>query len=600
MRPSALKHFSVVFLVFLLAAFLAFGILLRGWAAASSATAMRHELSSLMNQIDRFANDLELELAFMEESLSPSAKEFQELDGKAFGLRWSGFVAQTRFPDLVKSVYVLRLGDRGLYRFDRESSSFIQHGRDDPLAAILGDDLPGPKGDLMKRAQDLQEILAESKDAYSYRVAGVSAAPAEYSPQARQRRVDNGLGFVIFVLDDHVLAGRVLPGLGSLYFSPSTGYTDFAVRVRKADSRIPPIPMGDGTSPPSLDWSETDFSRRLGFSRSILDVSGFYATTLRDAPPPESPLADPSAHDMRTFFPIDAFRFVLKSKGGEWVIEAKHRSGSLEKAISFRTARESLLAFLFLAATYALVTGLILSSRRANALAEREREFIASVSHELKTPIAVVLSAAENMEKGIIAQERVAPYGTMLAREGRRLRDSVESIMLISGLQSAQRIRRNETFALPDAVQSAIAKLDDMAAAKSVRIKLEIERTSVVKASRAMVETAISSLLSNAVRYGPEGGEVLVRLRAAGGRGRRRAEVWVEDRGPGLTAAERRKVFEAFWRGSAAEASRQAGTGLGLHLARRIARIHSGDVAYKPRPGGGACFILSLPEEIEA
>ncbi len=624
------RHGSPIFLSLLLLAFIGFAILLRGWAAASSATALRHELASLMNQLDRLAEDLELEFAFMEESLRLDARQFSARDGAAFSARLATFKEKARYPDLVDAVYLLDAGDHMIYRFSPEKTDFITPDQEDLVAQFFEDRKrsfpedgrpdPGPAGPI--RTQAIQDFLGSKAVEKNFHVISVFSQDFQAlggSGMAAMRFREQSLGFIVLRLNAKALSQRILPELGRRYFDKSAGYSDYHIRARRIGSTEKPINLGLSTAKAGEAWHKSDFSRRILPLRIRLDIASIYPLArapvagqapgqppgpgqssgpgqdpnpgqgpqlqLQSLPPPNSP-------------PIDRMRFDQGSKAGDWIVEARHNLGSLEKAIALRSGFESLIAFIFLGATYALVLSLIVSSQRAKLQSERERDFIASVSHELKTPIAVILSAAENMEKGIVDSQKLPAYAQMLAREGRRLRSSVESILMVSGIQGGQRGMRSETFALPEAVSAVIAKLEEAASQKSAKVIFIEEKRGLVKASRAMIETAISSLLSNAINYGPEGGEIRILLKPQTLRGRKMAELAIEDQGPGLAPGERRRLFDPFWRGRAAQESRQSGTGLGLFLARRIARIYGGDVRYRARTGGGSVFSILLPEEL--
>lgn len=600
------RNSFLVFLVLLLAAFVAFGFLLSGWIAASSATSLRHELASLMNQTERLSEEIELEIAFMEQSLAPSAEEFLSRDGKAFAERWAEYHRQARFPGFLKAAYYFPLRSARPFRFSPEAGGFAE--ADDPLASAVQPFAAGDGSANANLAQELREALAASAGSDSYRVVPVTeverqdqrGGPSRDDSPRVLRRYERSVGFLILALDDSVLAKEILPSLGRRYFGRSSGYGDFILRAVKAEAPDLEVALGPGDPPRRVDWSVNDFSRPLVPQQGRLNFYGLYSAAHARAEILGGSKSEKGPIEERMEAQIGLFRFAAAWGAGGWSIEAKHRSGSIQRAIALRSALETGLAAAFLSAAYALIAGLTLSSRRARILAERERDFIASVSHELKTPIAVILSASENMEKGIVGAERVGAYGAMLAKEGRRLRDSVEGILMVSGLQSAHHGNRSETFPLAELAREAASKMEDLAASRSARLAIVEEHRPIVKASKAMVGSALTSLMSNALKYGPEGGEVTVRVRAAGAAGRRRAEVSVEDRGPGLAYSERARVFDPFWRGNAASESGRAGTGLGLYLARRIARLHQGDVVFKPRQGGGACFVLSLPEEIEA
>jgi signal transduction histidine kinase len=110
-----------------------------------------------------------------------------------------------------------------------------------------------------------------------------------------------------------------------------------------------------------------------------------------------------------------------------------------------------------------------------------------------------------------------------------------------------------------------------------------------LRGSERLLRRALRNLLENARRYGGDAVEVDIRRRAAGG-----AEAWVCDRGPGVPEVFRERIFEAFFR-LPGHAEREGGVGLGLSLVRQIAEYHGGSARCELRPGGGSCFVLSLP-----
>lgn len=570
--PSGLRaRAGWILLIILLAAFAAFAVLLRGWIAASDAAALRHEMASLMNQADRLAEDLELELSYMEERIASGEAGVQA--GPA-----------ARWPDLVEAAYLLPadLSAQSLYRMEGGKQEVPD--ADDLLFAALEELAEGEVFPPFGQAFRLPSLLSRQG---TWRIRSIEG------------------GWILIRLDEGVLADRVLPELGERYFGEDSGFGHFALRARDPNSGAS-LSLGGspGWQPPPGFWERHEFSRPLISSRSRGRVSGLYAAA-RDPgsmPPAKSSPgpAMPPAEGHGPSFPIDVFRFSDPDRLGSWAMEANYRSGSMESVLRARNLRNGALAFSFLAALYSLVAGLVFSARRSGMLAARERAFVASVSHELKTPIAVIISAADNLATGIIPAERALEYGRTIGKEGKRLRDAVESILLASGIQSSPAGRGAETFLLEEALRAALTAQETAAAARSASFNLAVSTRPLVKASRALVESAIASLLSNAVKYGPEGGTIEISLASARRRGRRLAEIQVADAGPGISARERSRLFTAFWRGSAASRSSHAGTGLGLFLARRIARMNGGDLSWRPRPGGGSLFTLSLREELEA
>jgi len=289
---------------------------------------------------------------------------------------------------------------------------------------------------------------------------------------------------------------------------------------------------------------------------------------------------------------IDRYRFQALEMRGLWSLELYRRGLPLEEAVRREARLWSLGAAAILLLLYGSVVALYLAARRARELAARERAFVASVTHELKTPIAVTLSAGENLEKGIVTNERVNAYGHTIAREARRLSDSVERLLLVAGIESAPAFRRGEAINLEELCSLVIERLSAYAGEKAAVFELSSSGHPVAEGSRPLIESAVECVLGNAAKYA--GGTIRVRAYEEKRGGKRLVFVSCEDGGPGLSREERRRVFEPFYRGSSALAQGLPGTGIGLYLARRAARLHGGDARLYYPQGGGLGVELSL------
>ena len=131
----------------------------------------------------------------------------------------------------------------------------------------------------------------------------------------------------------------------------------------------------------------------------------------------------------------------------------------------------------------------------------------------------------------------------------------------------------------------------EMSLPESVKARVVAEGTVVGRWDRVRLEQVVTNLLSNAVRYSPEGGEIVIEVRAEGGM----ALLRVIDSGIGIPEAQREMLFTPFFRGSNAQRHVAGGLGLGLHIAREIVRRHGGTIAVDAREGGGTVFTVGLP-----
>jgi signal transduction histidine kinase len=216
-----------------------------------------------------------------------------------------------------------------------------------------------------------------------------------------------------------------------------------------------------------------------------------------------------------------------------------------------------------------------------------QAQFAADASHELRTPLTVISTRIEVARR----KTRDTPHWEHVAdetlEEVRRMSQLVEKLLVLSRAGAAG-LHRERT----DLRGLAAAAVDRAARVASERtVQVEVSPGDVVEADvdPDAIAIVLDNLLRNAIDHSPKGETVTVHVR--------RGKLVVEDRGPGVPADQRERIFQVFARGSQPAADRAIGTGLGLGLAicKRIVAGHLGDVIVEDRPGGGARFVVTLP-----
>jgi signal transduction histidine kinase len=220
----------------------------------------------------------------------------------------------------------------------------------------------------------------------------------------------------------------------------------------------------------------------------------------------------------------------------------------------------------------------------------RRRELLADLAHELRTPIATVESFLEGIE------DEVIPAGPdtwrTMREQTRRLRRLVDDIDHVSRAAEHQLDLRPEPLDLAGAVQAAARAVSAGFAEKGVRLIHRHDTTARVTADPDRVREILDNLLGNALRHTPSGGVVTVSAVA----GREGVEVSVSDTGEGIAAEHLSHVFDRFYRVDPARSRDTGGSGIGLTIARALARAHGGDLrAASDGLGAGATFTLTLP-----
>jgi two-component system phosphate regulon sensor histidine kinase PhoR len=239
-----------------------------------------------------------------------------------------------------------------------------------------------------------------------------------------------------------------------------------------------------------------------------------------------------------------------------------------------------------------------------------EQEFVSSMSHELRTPIAVLQSTAENLKSGLVSDpSKVSRYGEVMYKETKRLSRMVEGILLYSGLE--QRKQQNSQFESID-LKSLVAEVNDALKEPALKAQAVISvqlnpAIGTVSGDPKAIRLILENLLMNAIYHGlpsersPEKPAV-IRLIMEPRVLNRGFSITVEDEGPGIPQGEAKKVFEPFVRGEASIRGQHPGSGLGLHLVKRITELLGGTVRLESpylntigRSQQGCRFIVELP-----
>ncbi|MEK8034414.1 ATP-binding protein [Ideonella sp. DXS29W] len=242
--------------------------------------------------------------------------------------------------------------------------------------------------------------------------------------------------------------------------------------------------------------------------------------------------------------------------------------------------------------------------RLAHDSAERasraKSEFLSRVSHELRTPLNAIIGFAQLMgldrEQPLISAQRHRLDGVRQA--GQALLTLVDDVLDLSRIEQGTLTLRNEALSLTELLRSSIEAVQPLAVARSVSIRLVVPAGARVQGDPAALEQVLVNLLSNAIKYNRSGGRVTVTLQestmAPGV-----AQVTICDQGEGLRPDQLAQLFQPFNR-LGAERRRISGTGLGLVIARGLARAMGGDIEARSEPGRGSCFALKLMASAQA
>jgi signal transduction histidine kinase len=598
---------------------------------------------TLQTAASQLAQDLDREVgrAVLELQLEPSTVE--QGTWSDYATRYQLWADSAVAPEIVKSIYFIETPEQRpsqdvpLRVWNRETRVFEPTPWPAELAplrarfthesrAIFSFQIPSPKReDRTERGRGGQRLVlpptpAGDEQSIVVPVMRVTSSPGERIPPPAP--VVKLLGFTIIRLDIEAMGRGLIPSLVRRHLFDPDGHSDFLVAVVARDDATRVLYESEPGAAPTADSSPDVgiallgprlgplwFATRDGKRTTGIDLY----RDLERIPPPPPPPPGPAEEKRVVVDVIEARggganttqRRTMTSTGeGHWRLIAKHRSGSLEAAVARARTRNFLLSSGILLLLTTAIGLIVVSARRADRLARQQLEFVAAVSHELRTPVSVIGTAAANLADGVVEEPgRVKKYGATIQAESRRLGETVERVLQLAGIAAGRASAARTTIPVADLVRDAVVasrhEIDLARAAVEVDIAAELMRLPAdpsgvqrVVGDATALRSALQNLISNAIKYG--GPTPWVRV-SAKSMSHKVMRITVEDRGLGIAAEDRKHIFEPFYRGREAVARQIQGSGLGLHLVRRIVEAHGGSVSVQSEPGQGSTFTIDLP-----
>ena len=220
------------------------------------------------------------------------------------------------------------------------------------------------------------------------------------------------------------------------------------------------------------------------------------------------------------------------------------------------------------------------------------RDFVANVSHELKTPVGGIALLAEALLEDTGNPEHVEYFGSKVQKEAARMADMVSELISLSKLQGAEALPEMEPLDLDEIIDEAITRNQLAADSHHNQLTRGDSEGVQVMGDKSLLVTAISNLISNAIHYSPDEMPVSVTQKVVGGKV---VHIRVTDRGIGIAPEDQKRVFERFFRVDKARSRQTGGTGLGLAIVKHVVANHGGNIKLWSRPGTGSTFTIELP-----
>ncbi len=369
-------------------------------------------------------------------------------------------------------------------------------------------------------------------------------------------------------------------------------------------------------SGPSLDWARDERARKVLRKHPALAVGGAWISEngrtwwmsaeeggLRTIPPEKLELVLAEVEDRLPAWA--GLRFASRKAAGEALAIAPvdfPGAGSLEivamrpKLFEAAARQQARWTLGLLTVAVAISGGALVFIHRA---VERERrlnamksDFVASVSHELRAPVASIRLMADALNAGKIEPHTVGEFHQLISREGARLSTLIDNVLDFARIEQGRRQWRFEPCDLGALLTGTLALMEPLAREKGVTLISPTMPSIEADVDPGAIQQALVNLLDNAIKFSPAGSQVEIILTAEG------PSHWifqVTDQGPGIPAEEHKRIFEKFHRLGSELRRETQGTGIGLSLVKSIAEAHGGKVTLASAPGNGSVFSFIGP-----
>jgi len=526
----------------------------------------RAEQERLKSVLEASVKSFNQEFAYDFERLNESFEIDPEAPALTINARvlgqYANWVRTTSRPDLLAGLHIWMAGDRGvshLESLDRRNEQFQN--------SLWPEQIRSLRPLLENRFPQLPP-LTSGHDAtyYPWTFYGDTSALVRPLFEVASNLADSDMqvqpvGFLILQIDSEYLRRRYLPELVDHDFGPS----GFGVALRSASHPYQVI----YSSGPAFPVSTSSPDATLNLFNSVDEEA-----RRRGHPPVE---------------PSDQAR--------QWQLVVQHQSGSLEVAVAQWRRRNFAISLGLLVILLGCVVLVLSVARRAERLGTFQMQFVAGVSHELCTPLAVINSAVENLADGVVDHPtQVKEYASILREQGSRLERLLEQVLLLASGRLGGSELELRPVEIAVIVAQSVAGSEPMLSDAGFTVEKQIDaHLPTVDADPFALANCLENLIGNAVKYGGANRWIAVRARTVRARSQNEVQISVEDKGIGIATADLRNIFEPFYRVQSVREGRIRGVGLGLYLVKRMVEDMGGRISVSSEIGRGSCFVLHLP-----
>lgn len=622
MKGSWFTTLAAACIILALTGFLA---LQYNWLRQASEAEQEKMQRRLESDVQNFADELNRELQRAYFSFQTESSVWENSDWTVFNERYSNWKESAQHPDLVKQFIFYKSGSQQPLLYMPGSGEFTPVEKVETEVAAL-----------------YQKILTESssKKFYDDPTAFVLQVPKATTVSAvteriMARRIDtsksgdvshllihDNYGVLLVILDKTVITERILPALTAKHFPEG----NFRVEVKNNEQQ--PVYLSSGTLT-TVDAEAGLLSlmpNNFIFVDRISSVAGMQKTPTIVRGPGKvethtftrtqvyNSNSNSAILDLKVDSNVRGARGTAiassgtmegkpltssiiatasQSENDQWNLAVQHTSGSVGAFIQSELNRKLMIGGgLYLLAALAIIA-IVYSAWRSRRFAQRQIDFVSSVSHEFRTPLAVVYSAGENLADGLAKDpEQVAKYGELIKGEGKRLTGMVEQILEFAGARSGKRQYKFAEINIGDAARDALKDCMSVLDEQGFLVETDIPNDlPLIKGDSDALGGAVQNLLINAAKY--SNGTRWVKLSVFPVKNN--VNIVVEDRGIGIEKGDAKRIFEPFFRSKSVVDAQIRGNGLGLSMVKDVAVAHGGSVRAERNADKGSTFTITLP-----
>lgn len=308
-----------------------------------------------------------------------------------------------------------------------------------------------------------------------------------------------------------------------------------------------------------------------------------------------------TSSDNRYVYNRDAYEIDFRQRFpnilNNWILQATFLESPTVAASNASLTRNLIVLGFAVFALFGALVFMFINAQRERELAQRQAGFLANITHELKTPLAVMQAAGENISDGRVTDgHRLRSYGDHIYEEAVRLRKMIEKLLDVARVDAGQNVVEPAPFKLDDIAEKVYASSKDFIESKGFRFEINTARKlPFVMVDADHVETILNNLIENAVKYSSAQKFILIDVRNLNGS----VAVSVTDKGDGIPKKSQKLIFEKFYRVEGDLTVKTKGHGLGLAIVKNLVEMNGGNISLESTPGKGSTFTITFPVLIQ-